>query len=201
MSHLRFDDVLRATITQNLSRLVAASPQPRGLKRAAVCLILADDGEGGAAVVLTRRAEHLSAHSGQYALPGGRVDAGESAAQAALREVREEAGPDLRVRPLAVVHASTFAYDARVTHMISVTFLMGHEAGEAVPGDDMRGSRVRWATIHEIESDQLRLVPPLDQPWLRQRTIDLYRISQPAPDVSLQKPLSDTGWNKHDDAG
>jgi len=131
----------------------------------------------------------------------GAVEAGETLLEAALREVQEEAGPDLRVRPLAVVHASTFAYDALVTHMISVTFLMGHEAGEAVPGDDMRGSRVRWATIHEIESDQLRLVPPLDQPWLRQRTIDLYRISQPAPDVSLQKPLSDTGWNKHDDAG
>src|SRR5437879_11417902 len=44
----------------------------------------------------------------------GAVDEGETLLGAALREVREEAGPDLRVRPLGVVHASTFAYDARL---------------------------------------------------------------------------------------
>ena len=131
----------------------------------------------------------------------GAVEAGETLLQAALREVREEAGPGLQVRPLGVVHASTFAYDALVTHVISVTFLMAYEGGEVVPGDDMRGSRVRWATIREIESEQLHLVPPLDQTWLRQRAIDLYRLWQPAPDVPLQKPLTDTGWNKHHDAG
>ncbi len=128
----------------------------------------------------------------------GAVEAGETLLAAALREVSEEVGPDLRVRPLGVVHASTFAYDALVTHMVSVTFLMAHEAGEVVPGDDMDGSRVRWATIDEIESERLRLVPPLDQSWLRQRTIDLYRLWQPAPGVALQEPLSGTGWNKHD---
>ena len=78
---------------------------------------------------------------------------------------------------------------------------MAHEGGEDVPGDDMRGSRVRWATGHEIEAKRLRLVPPLDQPWLRRRTIDLYRLWRPLPDVQLQKPISDTGWNKHLDAG
>ena len=90
------------------------------------------------------------------------------------------------------------AYDALVTHVISVTFLMAHETGEVVPGDDMDGSRVRWVTVDEIESERLRLVPPLDQPWLRQRTIDLYRLWQPAPDVHLQEPLSGSGWNKKD---
>ena len=57
--------------------------------------------------------------------------------EAALREVREEAGHHVRVRPLGVVHASTFEYDARVRRMISVVFLMAHEGGAAVPGDDM----------------------------------------------------------------
>ena len=65
----------------------------------------------------------------------GAVEAGETLLAAALREVSEEVGPDLRVRPLGVVHASTFAYDALVTHMVSVTFLMAHETGEVVPGD------------------------------------------------------------------
>ena len=41
---------------------------------------------------LTRRAAGLRAHSGQFALPGGRLDPGETAEQAALRELHEEIG-------------------------------------------------------------------------------------------------------------
>jgi 8-oxo-dGTP pyrophosphatase MutT (NUDIX family) len=44
------------------------------------------------AVLITRRADSLRAHPGQYALPGGRIDPGESAADAALRELAEELG-------------------------------------------------------------------------------------------------------------
>ena len=50
---------------------------------------------GGPAVLLTRRAARLRAHSGQWALPGGRVDAGEDAVAAARRELREELDLDL----------------------------------------------------------------------------------------------------------
>jgi 8-oxo-dGTP pyrophosphatase MutT (NUDIX family) len=45
-----------------------------------------------AALLLTRRAATLSSHSGQWALPGGRIDPGESAEAAALRELHEEVG-------------------------------------------------------------------------------------------------------------
>lgn len=130
----------------------------------------------------------------------GAVEARETLLAAALREVREEAGPDLQVRPLGVVHASTFAYDAVVTHMISITYLMAYEDGTPRPGDDMHGSRVTWATIDEIGSLGLRLVPPLDQEWLRRRTIDLFRLWEPASEVPLQGRLDEGGWNKHDHA-
>jgi 8-oxo-dGTP pyrophosphatase MutT (NUDIX family) len=130
----------------------------------------------------------------------GAVDDGETLLEAALREVREEAGPDLQVRPLGVVHASTFAYDARLRRMISVVYLMAHEGGAAVPGNDMRGSRVRWATLGAIEADGLRLLPPLDQAWLRRRTVDLFRLWEAEPPVPLQVPLSAGGWNKADHA-
>jgi len=64
----------------------------------------------------------------------GAVEEGETLLEAALREVREEAGAALRVRPLGVVHASTFAYYDRVRQMISVVYLMAHEGGVPEPG-------------------------------------------------------------------
>ena len=45
-----------------------------------------------ATVLLTQRASSLRNHSGQIAFPGGRIDGGESAVQAALREAEEEIG-------------------------------------------------------------------------------------------------------------
>jgi 8-oxo-dGTP pyrophosphatase MutT (NUDIX family) len=65
-----------------------------GLKPAAVAitLVAADDGSGETAFLLTRRAAALRAHGGQWALPGGRCDPGESFEQTALRELEEELG-------------------------------------------------------------------------------------------------------------
>ena len=139
--------------------------------------------------------------SGWWEPVNGAVEAGETLLGAALREVREEVGPEVRVRPLGVVHAATFAYDALVERMVSVTFLMAHVGGEPFPGDDMRGSRVGWATCDEIDARALRLVPPLDQAWLRRRTIELFRLWEPGPDVPLQGPLAEPGWNKADQVG
>ncbi|CAL1692390.1 putative Nudix hydrolase NudL [Brevundimonas subvibrioides] len=48
----------------------------------------------GPSVILTRRADSLARHTGQIAFPGGRLDAGETAVQAALREAREEVDLD-----------------------------------------------------------------------------------------------------------
>src|SRR5687767_871573 len=56
---------------------------------------------GGAAFLLCRRAARMNRHAGQWALPGGRIDAGESALDAALRELDEELG--IRVGPESVV--------------------------------------------------------------------------------------------------
>jgi len=47
---------------------------------------------GQAAYILTTRTSRLSSHAGQRAYPGGRVDPGENAEQAALRELEEEVG-------------------------------------------------------------------------------------------------------------
>jgi len=64
------------------------------LKRSAVAVVLTecDDGSGETAFLLTRRAPKLRAHAGQWALPGGRCDPGETLEEAALRELHEELG-------------------------------------------------------------------------------------------------------------
>jgi 8-oxo-dGTP pyrophosphatase MutT (NUDIX family) len=55
---------------------------------AAVLIAITDRTEPG--VILTVRREHLRTHAGQIAFPGGRIDPGEDAIAAALREAREE---------------------------------------------------------------------------------------------------------------
>ena len=49
-------------------------------------------GEEGLSVLLTRRSDALRRHTGQIALPGGRCEPGETAADTALREAYEEDG-------------------------------------------------------------------------------------------------------------
>ena len=61
----------------------------RTLKPAAVLIPVIARPEG-ASVLLTRRSDRLASHPGQIAFPGGRLDAGETAAVAALREAWEE---------------------------------------------------------------------------------------------------------------
>ena len=57
---------------------------------AAVLVAITDRPEPG--LILTQRREHLRTHAGQVAFPGGRVDQGEDAVSAALREAWEELG-------------------------------------------------------------------------------------------------------------
>jgi 8-oxo-dGTP pyrophosphatase MutT (NUDIX family) len=51
-------------------------------------------------VLLTLRSAQLSAHAGQVAFPGGRIETGETPEQAALREAAEEVGLDPRLPEL-----------------------------------------------------------------------------------------------------
>jgi 8-oxo-dGTP pyrophosphatase MutT (NUDIX family) len=78
-------------------------PELAGLAKArpAAVLLPIVDRPGGLSVLLTLRASHLRAHSGQVAFPGGKIDAGEAPRDAALREAYEEIGLENRfVEPL-----------------------------------------------------------------------------------------------------
>jgi 8-oxo-dGTP pyrophosphatase MutT (NUDIX family) len=91
-----FDHATRRNIAARcaaFARLPLSEPLP-ALKRAAVAIALVETAEasGETALLLTLRAAGLRSHRGQWALPGGRCDAGETPVTAALRELHEELG-------------------------------------------------------------------------------------------------------------
>jgi 8-oxo-dGTP pyrophosphatase MutT (NUDIX family) len=75
----------------NLRRFTRIAIPLAGRRPAAVAIALSGS-DGETAIWLTRRTPKLRAHPGQFALPGGRLDAGEDAVDAALRELHEELG-------------------------------------------------------------------------------------------------------------
>ena len=112
--------VLRQQLISSLDPLDAASGRPRfsdfdlnpdaprvdRLLRPAAVLIPVVDHANGSTLLRTRRSDSLASHTGQIAFPGGRLDAGETVVQAALREAMEEVGlsPD-HVEPLGLSDA------------------------------------------------------------------------------------------------
>ena len=86
------DSATRESLERNLggfTRIAASRPD---LKAASVALCVVRDEQDDLALLLTRRASTLRTHAGQWALPGGRRDPGESIEEAALRELSEETG-------------------------------------------------------------------------------------------------------------
>jgi ADP-ribose pyrophosphatase YjhB (NUDIX family) len=103
------------------------------------------------------------------------LEAGETIVEGALRETREEAGEEVRVRPLGTVHVSTFHYDEKVRYMLSVGYLMAYEGGKIQPGDDMAGSRYKWWDLDDLRDEEVQmLIPP--QKWLMERAVELHRM-------------------------
>jgi len=97
-------DNLAARVRANLGDFAVRTCGNHPHRSAAVAVVITDAGHGAdmpgmprhdhwseqAALVLTLRSSRLRHHAGQWALPGGRVDSGESPEQTALRELAEE---------------------------------------------------------------------------------------------------------------
>src|SRR4051794_36666764 len=111
-----------------LTNLAAFRPRmlpAEGLRHAAVGVLLLPDASGRACFVLTRRLDTLRRHAGQWALPGGRLEADETVEQAALREIREEVSVSL---PEDAVLGRLDDYITRSGHLVSL--LVVWAAGE-----------------------------------------------------------------------
>ena len=83
------DALAQAPALQVLEGDLPDEPAPESVP-AAVLIGVTDRTEPG--VILTVRREHMRTHAGQVAFPGGRIDPGEDAVSAALREAWEELG-------------------------------------------------------------------------------------------------------------
>ncbi|GAW50303.1 MULTISPECIES: NUDIX hydrolase [unclassified Nocardioides] len=75
-------------------QLTRFTPPPGGDAREGAVLMLFGDGPDGGELLLTERAHDMRSHPGQVSFPGGSVDPGETAVEAALREAQEEVGLD-----------------------------------------------------------------------------------------------------------
>ncbi len=99
----RIDGALKRTISDRINRFDYEEIRDPGLRHAAVAIVIAgnDSDRNHPAILLTRRPSKLNHHPGQYALPGGKLDQGETSVEAAIRELDEELG--VRVDPANVL--------------------------------------------------------------------------------------------------
>lgn len=100
-------------------------------------------------VLLIRRAK--PPRSGQWSIPGGAQELGETVKDTAIREVREETGLDVEVTTFIEVVDFIERDDTGgvVYHYTLVDWSAEWRGGEAVPGDDV--SEILWADPDELE--------------------------------------------------
>ncbi len=158
-----FGASLRVRFTENLdgfSRVPVSGDADLRHAAVAVTIIPGDDGEP--AFVLTRRAARLSTHKGQWALPGGRVEPGETAEQAALRELEEEVGLSLATSAILGVLDD---YETRSGYNITPVVVWCGEDGTLAPDPSEVAEvyRVALAELEHPEVPRLRTIAESDR--------------------------------------
>jgi 8-oxo-dGTP pyrophosphatase MutT (NUDIX family) len=118
---------------------------------------------GGASFVLCRRSAGLGRHASQWALPGGRLDEGETPVEAALRETHEEVGVELDE---AAVLGLLDDYATRSGYVITPVVVW---AGAGVelrpdPGEVLAAYRIGLHQLLRVDSPRFVSIPESDRP-------------------------------------
>lgn len=176
----KFDCSLLALITRNLGQHDVVELEHHGRRHAAVAFTLVDCSEPAgianipfaalaheqAAYILTTRTKRLSSHAGQRAFPGGGVDPGETAEQAALRELEEEV--DLKLDSSSVL-GRLDDYATRSGYVISPVVVWGGSDVDLVPnpGEVDRIHRVPIAELLREDAPILESITESAHPVLK----------------------------------
>jgi 8-oxo-dGTP pyrophosphatase MutT (NUDIX family) len=179
---------VRRHIRQNLRRFdvleSSGDENPEELRPAAVTLPVSRIGDEPA-LVITRRVAGLRAHSGQWALPGGRIDAGETAEEAALRELREEV--NLQLPPRSVL-GRLDDYITRSGYRITpVVVWCGLEELALQPNPDEVASIhfIRFSALARDDAPKFETIPQSDREVLSMR-LDVDHIYAPTAALLYQ---------------
>ena len=157
------DDALRKRVEANLRGFSRLPVDGGDLRPAAVALTLIADEQAEPCFILTLRAAKLKNHSGQWALPGGRLDPGETAEQAAVRELSEEVGLHL---PAESVIGLLDDYPTRSGFVITPVVVWAGEESQLKP-DPREVAAVYRVPLSELgrpDVPRLRKIPESPRP-------------------------------------
>ena len=121
------------------------------------------DVAGGASFVLCRRSAGLNRHASQWALPGGRLDEGETVVEAALRETDEEIGVRLAADSVLGLLDD---YATRSGYVITPVVVWGGPSVEIVPhpGEVLAAYRIGLHQLTRPDSPRFVAIPESDRP-------------------------------------
>jgi 8-oxo-dGTP pyrophosphatase MutT (NUDIX family) len=119
-----------------------------GSRTAAAVALVVVETDKGPGIVVTKRPETMRAHPGQWALPGGRLDAGETTEDAALRELGEEIG--LSVSPQAVL-GQLDDYSTRSGYRLTPVVVWAGDVGDAISPNPAEVASVHIAYRSDLD--------------------------------------------------
>lgn len=113
-------------------------------------------------ILLCLKPKGVGPYPDMYLTPGGHINAGETALESAIREVKEETGITIsHPEPLFFDEFITKNYNGTTTHFIALLYKASYVSGNlhSSPDDDDHMREIRW--IAKDELNRLPLSPPL----------------------------------------
>jgi 8-oxo-dGTP pyrophosphatase MutT (NUDIX family) len=160
----------RDTVALRLRDFPRLAVDRTDLKHAAVAVCVTEH-DGVSSLLITRRAPRLRAHAGQLALPGGRLDPGETPVEGALRELSEEVG--LELEPADALGLLD-DYVTRSGYVMTPVVCWAVDAGEVVPAE-AEVAEVHHVPVRDLDvPPRFLTIPESDAPVIQLPLFDRY---------------------------